>query len=258
MWTLGESKRSVVRFNTGLMYDQTINAIYELALQNDGTNARASATLTPTQAGAPAFPAVLSTGAGATPNTASTVDPGFKIAKSWQNNVQFEQAVGDRYAVSIGASFVKGYNLPVVTNINLINPIGTLADGLPVFATAVNAQTRVDPRFNVINSAQSIGESTYQNMTLQFTRRNFNGIGFDLAYTLGSRKTTRRSRTRSRCRACRPIYHQPRSRSRPNILDQRQPSAAASWRCRVSSTTARWAPSNDNVFGVAPSRQRHR
>ncbi len=134
VWTLGESKRSVVRFNTGLMYDQTINAIYELALQNDGTNARASATLTPTQAGAPAFPAVLSTGAGATPNTASTVDPDFKIARSWQNNVQFEQAVGDRYAVSIGASYVKGYDLPVVTNINLINPIGTLADGLPVFA----------------------------------------------------------------------------------------------------------------------------
>ena len=52
------------------MYDQTINAIYEQALQNDGTNARASATFTPTQAGAPAFPAVLSTGAGATPNTA--------------------------------------------------------------------------------------------------------------------------------------------------------------------------------------------
>ena len=171
VWSLGESKRSVVRFNTGLMYDQTINAIYELALQNDGTNARASATFTPTQAGAPAFPAVLSTGAGATPNTAATVDPGFKIARSWQNNVQFERAVGDRYAVSIGASFVKGYNLPVVTNINLINPIGTLADGLPVFSPTVSAATRVDPRFNVINSAQSLGESTYQNMTLQFTRR---------------------------------------------------------------------------------------
>ena len=39
VWTLGESKRSVVRFNTGLMCDQTINAIYEQALNNDGTNA---------------------------------------------------------------------------------------------------------------------------------------------------------------------------------------------------------------------------
>ena len=254
VWTLGENKRSVVRFNTGLMYDQTINAIYELALQNDGTNARASATFTPTQAGAPAFPAVLSTGAGATPNTASTVDPGFKIARSWQNNVQFEQAVGERYAVSVGASFVKGYNLPVITNINVINPIGTLADGLPVFAAAVNAATRVDPRFNVINSAQSIGESTYQNMTLQFTRRNFNGIGFDLAYTLG------KSEDNAPITSALSVQGDagrvdPTNLERdlgPNILDQRHTfSGSIVAMPRFERDGALGALLNDNVFGVA-------
>ena len=131
MWSLGESKRTVLRANTGLMYDQTLNAIYEQALQNDGTNARASATFTPTQVGAPAFPAVLSTGSGATPNLAWTVDPDFKVARSWQNNVQFERALGDHYSIAVGTSYVKGYNLPVVTNINVINPIGTLDDGRP-------------------------------------------------------------------------------------------------------------------------------
>ena len=80
---------------------------------------------------------------------------------------------------------MKGYNLPVVTNINPINPIGTLGDGRPIFSTAVNATTRVDPRYNVINSVQSPGESTYKNLTLQLTRRQFKGIGFDFAYTLG-------------------------------------------------------------------------
>ncbi|MDO8680255.1 MAG: TonB-dependent receptor [Acidobacteriota bacterium] len=185
VWTLGESRQSVLRFNSGLMYDQTLNAIYEQALQNDGTNARASASFTPTQAGAPVFPAVLSAGAGAQPNLAWTVDPGFKVARSWQNNLQFERALNDRYSVSAGASYVKGYNLPVVTNINLINPAGALPDGRPIFATAVNASTRVDPRYNVINSTQSLGNSTYKNMTLQLTRRRFKGIGFDLAYTLG-------------------------------------------------------------------------
>ncbi len=254
VWTLGESKRSVVRFNTGLMYDQTINAIYELALQNDGTNARASATFTPAQAGAPAFPAVLSAGAGATPNTAATVDPGFKIARSWQNNVQFERAVGERYAVSVGASFVKGYNLPVVTNINLINPIGTLADGLPVFAQPVNAATRVDPRFNVINSAQSIGESTYQNMTLQFTRRNFNGIGFDLAYTLG------KSEDNAPITSALSVQGDagrvdPTNLERdlgPNILDQRHTfSGSIVAMPRSERDGAMGAILNDNVFGVA-------
>jgi len=33
VWTLGERKRSVLRVNTGIMYDQTLNAIYELALK---------------------------------------------------------------------------------------------------------------------------------------------------------------------------------------------------------------------------------
>jgi hypothetical protein len=186
VWSLGDSRRTVLRANTGLMYDQTLNAIYEQALQNDGTNRRASARFTPTQAGAPAFPAVLSGGTGATPNLAWTVDPDFKVARSWQNNLQLERAIGDHYSVAIGTSFVKGYDLPVVTNINLINPIGTLGDGRPIFAaTPLNATTRVDPRYNVINSVQSIGDSTYRNLTLQLTRRQFKGIGFDIAYTLG-------------------------------------------------------------------------
>ncbi len=184
-WTLGGDKKTVVRANTGLMYDQTLNAIYEQALQNDGTNARASASFTPTQAGAPAFPSVLSAGSGATPNLAWTVDPDFKVARSWQNNVQIERAIGDHYSVAVGGSYVTGYNLPVVTNINLINPTSTLPDGLPVFSTVVGGATRVDPRYNIINSVQSPGDSTYKNMTLQMTRRTYKGIGFDIAYTLG-------------------------------------------------------------------------
>jgi hypothetical protein len=254
VWTLGESKRSVVRFNSGLMYDQAINAVYEQALQNDGTNARASATFTPTQAGAPAFPAVLSAGAGAVPNTAWTVDPDFKVARSWQNNIQFEQALGDRYAVGIGASFVKGYDLPVVTNINLINPVSTLADGRPVFATAVNANTRLDPRFNVINSTQSIGESDYKNMTLQFTRRSFNGIGFDFAYTLG------KSEDNAPITSALSVQGDagrvdPTDLNRdlgPNILDQRHTfSGSIVATPRFERGGALGAILNDNVFGLA-------
>ena len=185
VWSLGSDRKTVLRANTGIMYDQTLNAIYEQTLQNDGTNARASASFTPTQVGAPVFPQVLSAGSGATPNLAWTVDPDFKVARSWQNNVQFERALGDHYSLAVGGSYVTGYNLPVVTNINLINPTGTTSDGLPVFSTAINAATRVDPRYNVINSVQSPGDSTYKNMTLQFTRRTYQGIGFDFAYTLG-------------------------------------------------------------------------
>ncbi len=185
VWTLGDDKRTVLRGNSGLMYDQPINAIYEQAIVSDGTTTRGSATLQPTQPGAPLFPAVLSAGTAAASNTAWTIDPEFQIARMWQNNVQLERGLSDIYSAAIGFSYTRGYNLPVVSNINLINPIGALADGRPIYSTAINAATRVDPRFNAIFSTQSIGESTYKGMTLQFTRRFTRGIQWDLAYTLG-------------------------------------------------------------------------
>ncbi|MEW6321850.1 MAG: TonB-dependent receptor [Acidobacteriota bacterium] len=185
VWTVDDDRRSVIRANTGLMYDQVLLAMYEQALVNDGTNRRAAASFQPTTPGAPAFPNVLSAGAGAQPNLLWTVDPAFETASNWQNNIQFERQLGNAYAVAVGVSYIRGYNLPVVTNINPINPIGTLPDGRPIFSTAVNASTRRDPRYNVINAVQSIGESTYKNLTLQFTRRAADGIRWDFAYTLG-------------------------------------------------------------------------
>jgi hypothetical protein len=96
-----------------------------------------------------------------------------------------ERQLGDRLSVAVGTSYVRGYNLPVITNINPINPIRRLADGRPVYSTAVNAATRMDPRYNVIEMVESVGESTYRNLTLQLTGRGFKGTQFDLAYTLG-------------------------------------------------------------------------
>jgi hypothetical protein len=185
VWTVGDSRRTVVRANTGIMYDQPLLAIYEQALTADGTNRRAAASFQPSTPGAPAFPAVLSAGAGAQPNALFTAARDFDVASNWQNNLQVERQLGERLSVAVGTSYVRGYSLPVITNINLINPIRRLADGRPVYSTAVNATTRMDPRYNVIEMVQSVAESTYKNLTLQLTGRGFKGTQFDLAYTLG-------------------------------------------------------------------------
>jgi hypothetical protein len=185
VWTVGDDRRTVVRANTGIMYDQPLLAMYEQALTADGTNRRAAATFQPTTPGAPAFPNVLSAGAGAQPNALFTVSNDFEVASNWQNNVQVERQLTENLSVAVGTSYVRGYNLPVITNINLINPIRRLDDGRPVYSTAVNANTRRDPRYNVIEMVESIGDSTYRNMTLQLTGRGLKGTQFDLAYTLG-------------------------------------------------------------------------
>jgi hypothetical protein len=190
VWTVGGDRRTVLRANTGLMYDQPVNAIYEQAIVSDGTATRGSATLQPTQPGAPPFPNVLSAGTAAASNTVWTVDPDFQIARMWQSNLQLERGVGENYSAAVGFSYSRGYHLPVVANINLINPIGSLADGRPIYSTAINAATRVDPRFNTVFSTQALGESDYKALTLQFTRRFSRGIQWDLAYTLGKSDDT--------------------------------------------------------------------
>jgi hypothetical protein len=185
VWTLGEDRSTVLRGNSGLMYDQPLNAIYEQAIVNDGSTRRGAATLQPAQAGAPAFPNVLSAGSAAASNTAWTVSPDFQVARMWQSNVQLERGLSDIYSAAVGFSYTRGYDLPVVTNINLINPTGTLPDGRAIWSTAINASTRRDPRFNAIFATESIAESDYRALTLQFTRRFHRGMQWDLAYTLG-------------------------------------------------------------------------
>ncbi len=187
-WTLGGDKRTVLRANSGVMYDQPLLAIYENAIQQTGVPSRITVSLNSTSPGAPAFPNTLSglpPGFALPIQTIFVVDPEYRTARTLQNNVQVERAVGDSYSVSAGFVYVRGSGLPVLTNINPINPPLQLADGRPIFSTAINAGTRRDPRFNGINAVQSVGDSTYKALTLQVGRRLSKGVQFDLTYTLG-------------------------------------------------------------------------
>ena len=85
------------------------------------------------------------------------VDPNFVVARTFQTNIQVERSLGRDYTASAGFIYANGDNLPVVTDANLISNGGTLADGRPTYSGTVSAATRVDPRFNHINTVQSIG-----------------------------------------------------------------------------------------------------
>jgi hypothetical protein len=170
------------------MYDQPLLAAYENAIQGAGSTSRISLTLQPTSVGAPDFPNTLSSlpaGVAIPPQSPFTIDPNFHVARTVQTNAQIERALGADFAISAGVIYTRGNRLPVITNINLINPIGTLADGRPVFSTAVSATTRLDPRFNNISSVQSIGDSTYKAFTVQLDKRLSHNVQFNFAYTLG-------------------------------------------------------------------------
>ena len=145
-------------------------------------------TLAGSAANAPAFPgslADLPPGFTLPRQSITTVDPDFQVARTWQNNVQYERAFGQNFYGSVGYTYVQGDLLPVIVNINPINPVSQLADGRPVFSSTINADTRLDPRFNQINVVQSLGDSTYNALMLQFGKRLSGGIQFDVNYTLG-------------------------------------------------------------------------
>lgn len=187
-WTLGAKKDQVIRASTGIMYDQPLLAVYENSIQQNGLPARTTYTVPGTGPGAPAFPGTLSNvpaGAVLPPQSIFAPDPDLKLAYNIQNSAQYERAFGRAYHASAGVIYNRGDNLPVITNINLINPIGRLADGRGIYSTAINANTRLDPRFNQINVVQSPGESTYRAVLLTFGKRSSNGVQYDLNYTLG-------------------------------------------------------------------------
>ena len=181
-WSLNPT--TVVRASTGIMYDQALLGAYEQALQQTGSPRSPAYTYNGTQAGAPAFPGTVSTGK-LSIQSPFTVDPNFDVAHTWQNSVQVERAFGNDFTASASLMYAKGSQLPVVTDVNLINPVGTLADGRPIYSTAVNANTRANPAFNHISEVQSIGDSTFKSLTLQMTKRFAQGLTFNLQYALG-------------------------------------------------------------------------
>ena len=187
-WTIGDDGRTVMRASTGLMYDQPLLGAYENAIQQNGQPDRVTVGLSPTAAGAPAYPNSLSDlppGYKLPAQTIFTVSPDFTVARTFQTNLQLERGLGRNYSMSVSLGYVKGYDLPVVTDINLINPVRTLDDGRGVYSTAINANTRAYPEFNYINAVESIGNSTYKALTLQFARRGSRALQFDVSYSYG-------------------------------------------------------------------------
>ena len=188
-WTLND--HNVIRASTGLNYDQPLLAIVERAYLNSGLTARTvSFSLGPTSPFAPAFPNDLSEIPPTVTQVSSTVEgmaSDFVTARTWQNNVTWERQVGANYALSVGVRHSRGYDLPVITDTNLvgITPVRRLEDGRGVYSPSVNANTRVDPRYNRIRLVQSIGESWYKGLTIAFNKRWANNFQWALNYTLG-------------------------------------------------------------------------
>ena len=182
-WSLDRSARTVVRASVGLMYEPPLLDFYDNAMLNNGDPKSYNVgPVLPTAAGAPAFPANLSTpppGFVLPKQSITAVDPNFDTQSAWLSNVQLERALSQDLAVTVGYVNSVGRNLPVLIDVNLAGSGATLADGRPVFSAV-----RVDPTFDHINVFQSIAESTYNAFTATLTKRMTHGWMTQATYTL--------------------------------------------------------------------------
>jgi len=185
-WSLDDEARTVVRASTGLMYEPPLGMFYQDALQESGAPRLLTASLTPTQPGAPAFPQTLaSLPPGVVPSRSiRSVATDFDTQSALLTNIQVERALSRDMSLALGYVNSTGRNLPTLLNSNMIPTGAVLPDGRPIFSRTVSAATRVDPAFDTINEVRSTGESQYNALTVQFNRRFKNGFQAQASYTL--------------------------------------------------------------------------
>ena len=180
-WTPFGRRTTVVRAGYGLYYDRVPLRALANALLSAGntTNVNAlsqiSISLSPTQSGAPVFPNILSTltiPAGVLFNF-TTMNPNMQNAYSTQVNLEIEQQIGKKSAVSIGYQHVRGLRLIIQLNQN----VPTCA------AAGTNNGCRPNPNYANNNQYSPSADSRYDGLHLSFVQRPSTWSDFRLSYT---------------------------------------------------------------------------
>ncbi|HEX8289007.1 MAG TPA: TonB-dependent receptor, partial [Pyrinomonadaceae bacterium] len=196
VYGLREGNRpTVLRASAGIYYDTVYLAMYENAIQGNGTGRYLSISRTPTQTGAPNFPNIVPQGTslgslGITQN-AEVVSPDFENMYAMHFQTQLEQALTNNFSFTVGYIHSEGRHLPVYRQINCLPVARTLGDGRPVYGNLNAAGTAITPCVNRINTnfnniieVDSGGNSNYNALTLQLNKRFSQGYQFSLNYTL--------------------------------------------------------------------------
>ena len=180
-WRVGG--KTVVRASWGMFYDAPPTNVWFNALSNDGSGRSFNASLSPTSPGAPAFPAPLTTATAPAIPSVFTVAPNFKNAYAMTTTIQVSRELTKNDAVTFAFVNTGGRQLQWLHNINLINPIATLADGRPVFSSVVSASTRANPAFNNV-TLQDVGASSkFDALEINYEHRFSRGLLVSGAYT---------------------------------------------------------------------------
>jgi hypothetical protein len=180
-WAPFESRRTLVRAGGGLFYDRVplralANALMSAGNTTDVTALRQFAVaLSPTQAGAPVFPDILTQAVATTtlPNL-TTMDRDLENAFSKQASVEIEQQIGDYTTIAVGYEHLTGSQLLMSVNQNV-----------PA-CVASGSNNGCRPNSSYANNSQysAVGESEYNGLHVSLTQRSRGWGHYRVSYTL--------------------------------------------------------------------------
>ncbi len=180
-WTPFAARRTVIRGSYGVFYDRIplrplANAL--LAANNTTDPAalsQVSISLSPGQAGAPAFPNTLSRltlPAGVLFNF-TTMDPRMRNAYSEQGSFEIEHQLGARSTLTLGYQHVRGLHLIVSVNQN--------TPACP--AAGANNGCRPNPAYGNDSQYSSLADSHYDGLSVSFVRKPSSWSSLRVSYT---------------------------------------------------------------------------
>jgi outer membrane receptor protein involved in Fe transport len=180
-WTPTASRHTVIRGGYGLFYDRIpLRPLANALLSADNTTVvsnlqQLSISLSPTQAGAPTFPAILGAltiPAGVLFNF-STMNPNLKNAYAEQGNFEIEQQVGRNATLSVGYQHLRGIHLIVSINQNVPS------------CAAVGTNDGCRPNLTYGNDSQysSAADSHYDGLHVSFLQRPLKWGQYRVSYT---------------------------------------------------------------------------
>jgi hypothetical protein len=179
------NSKTVIRANAGIFYEAPPTNEWYNPLSTDGSARSFRYSLVPTAPGAPAFPALINVVPGATPSQPSIIatTPGFRNAYTINFGLQIERQFTNNDSLKVGFVHTGARDLGYLRNMNLINPIGTLADGRPIFSATANANTRLYPQFNNITLQDVGASSNYNALIVHLNHRFSQSYSVSASYT---------------------------------------------------------------------------
>jgi hypothetical protein len=174
--------KTVLRGSGGIFYESPATNTWFNTLLNNGN--LSSVSLAPNSVGAPPYPTILSSVAPpTTPTDVTSAAPNFRNAYTINTSLQLSRELSSNDSITAGFIHTGARNLEFLDNINLINPIATLADGRPVYSRTVSASTRLFPQFNNILLQESGARASYNAGVINYTHRLSAGMEVSAAYT---------------------------------------------------------------------------